>query len=97
MYYKSKLVLMFKFLFDKKIPIREKMWIIIPLLYIISPIDLIPAPILGFSFIDDLVIFLYLMSMVNSKVDKYYNKKEEDIDKDKIVESVEYKVDEEEN
>lgn len=88
---------MFKFLFDKKIPIREKMWIIIPLLYIISPIDLIPAPILGFSFIDDLVIFLYLMSMVNSKVDKYYNKKEEDIDKDKIVESVEYKVDEEEN
>lgn len=95
--YRSKLVLMFKFLFDKNIPIKEKLWIIIPLLYIISPIDLIPAPILGFSFIDDLVIFLYLMSMVNSKVNKYYNKKEENIDKDKIVESVEYKVDEEEN
>lgn len=97
MFYKSKLVLMFKFLFDKNIPIKEKMWIIIPLLYIISPIDLIPAPILGFSFIDDLVIFLYLMSMVNSKVNKYYNKKEENVDEDKIVESVEYKVDEEEN
>lgn len=90
--------LIFKFLFDKNIPLKEKWWIIIPLIYILSPADLIPAPVLGFSIIDDAVMLFYLLSVVIGKTNKYYkntdkNKKE---DKENIVENVEYKIDEDE-
>lgn len=96
MFKSSKFRLIFKFLFDKNIPFRKKLWIILPLIYILSPIDLIPFPVLGFSFIDDLVVFIYLMSVVNDKVNKYYDEDEEkeNIDNDKIIESVDYKVEE---
>ncbi len=94
--------LIFKFLFDKNIPLREKWWIILPAIYILSPIDLIPFPILGFSIIDDLVVFLFLLSMVNSKTQKYYGTEKRDNFKEEvkdkvIIEDVEYKVDEDEN
>ncbi len=94
----SRFYLIFKFLFDKKIPLKEKWWIILPLIYIISPVDLIPTPILGFSIIDDAVMLFYLLSVVVGKTNKYYgnsekNKKE---DKENIIENVEYKIDEDE-
>ncbi len=91
--------LIFKFLFDKNIPLREKWWIILPAIYILSPIDLIPFPILGFSIIDDLVVLLFLLSMVKSKTQKYYGtqKQDDSIKKDikdkTIIEDVDYEVD----
>jgi uncharacterized membrane protein YkvA (DUF1232 family) len=90
----SRFYLVFKFLFDKNIPLREKWWIILPLVYILSPVDLIPAPILGFSLIDDAVMLLYLLSVVNEKTNKYYgkNKEHEYKSSDKIVENVEYEI-----
>jgi len=81
-----------KFLFDKNIPLREKWWVIIPLIYILSPADLIPAPILGFSIVDDLVMLGFLLTKVYDKTKKYYyeNKKEEN--HDDIIENVEYEI-----
>lgn len=83
---------------DKSIPLKEKWWIILPLIYILSPADLIPAPILGFSLIDDAVMLLYLLSVVNSKTKKYYGKVKEDSnqDKEEFIENVEYEIDEDE-
>lgn len=92
----NKLFLVFRFLFDKKIPLREKWWIIIPLIYIISPVDLIPMPILGFSILDDLLMFVYLMSIVSEKTRKYYGNEKNLKDKD-IVENVEYEVEDDED
>lgn len=97
----SKLSLIFKFVFDKQIPLKHKWWILIPLIYILSPIDLIPAPIFGFSVVDDIVMIVYLLSVVNEKTTKYnynqpknnnknnYNNKN---DNKEIIEGVEYKV-----
>ena len=82
--------LIFKFLFDKNIPLKEKWWIIIPLIYIISPADLIPAPILGFSIIDDAVMLIYLLNVVVSKTQKYYGRTDKNENKDNIIENVEY-------
>lgn len=87
-------------MFDKNIPLKEKWWIIIPLIYILSPADLIPAPILGFSIIDDAVMLFYLLSVVNSKTKKYYcNKSEDKVNKQKenIIENVEYEIRNEED
>lgn len=98
-----KIALMFKFLFDKNIPLKEKWWIILPAIYILSPIDLIPFPVLGFSMIDDLVVFIFMLSMVNSKTKKYYGteKPDDSIKKDVkdkiIIEDVDYEVKNEEN
>ena len=92
-----KLLLVFKFLFDKKIPLKEKWWIIIPLIYILSPLDLIPMPILGFSILDDLLMFIYLMSVVTEKTKKYYGNNEKDFKDKDIIENVEYKIDEDED
>lgn len=104
----SKLSLIFKFVFDKKIPLKNKWWILIPAIYILSPVDLIPAPIFGFSVVDDIIMLAYLLSIVNDKAKKYdYN--EQDYSKfsgqnifnkfkknpnEEIIEGVQYKVEE---
>lgn len=97
----NRINLMFKFLFDKTIPFKEKWWAILPLIYIISPIDLIPAPIFGFSIIDDIIILGFLLSKINEKTKKYYENndkknytknKEEVINKDKIINDVDYEI-----
>lgn len=91
----NRLRLIFKFLFDKNIPLKEKWWVILPLAYILSPVDLIPAPILGFSIIDDGVMIVFLLTVVADKTAKYYgynvtNKE----NNENIVENVEYEIDE---
>ncbi len=92
--------LIFKFLFDKNIPLREKWWIIIPLIYLLSPVDLIPEPILGFGFVDDIVVLGFLLSTVNDRTKKYYGNKNDSTDStdtkgmnnEKIIENVEYEI-----
>lgn len=94
----NRFYIIIKFLFDKTIPLKEKWWVIIPLIYIISPADLIPAPILGFSIIDDAVVLAFLLSVASGKTKKYYNeqgaeykgKEKEDIKN--VVEDVEYEI-----
>lgn len=89
--------LIFKFLFDKNVPLKEKWCIIIPLIYILSPVDLIPAPVLGFNIIDDGVMLVYLLTVVFNKTKKYYGnydkkQKKQKWEKSNIVENVEYEI-----
>ena len=44
-----------KFLLDPSVPKRKKLLIIFGIIYLIMPIDVIPEPVLGFGFIDDIV------------------------------------------
>ncbi|KAF5032888.1 hypothetical protein DSECCO2_612480 [anaerobic digester metagenome] len=68
------------------------------MIYIVSPADLIPAPVLGFSIIDDAVVLAFLLSIASGKTKKYYNehgaeykgKEKEDIKN--VVEDVEYEI-----
>ncbi len=74
----------------------DKMKIILMLLYIISPIDLIPAPVFGFSIIDDLIILIFLFNIINKLLIKYnYKESKSDINEEDIVENVTYEIDEE--
>ncbi len=81
----------FKFLFDKNIPLKEKWWVIIPLIYILSPADLIPAPVLGFGLVDDLIMLSFLLTKVYDKISKYYFDSK-NTDKKHIIENVEYEI-----
>ncbi|MDD3227305.1 MAG: DUF1232 domain-containing protein [Tissierellia bacterium] len=90
----GRILFIIKFLFDKNIPIREKWWVIIPVIYILSPADLIPEPVLGFGIVDDLVILGLLLTIVYDKIKKYYF---DNRNKDKdIIENVEYEIDKDE-
>ena len=92
----SKLRWMFKLLLSHQVRLRDKVPIVLLLLYILNPIDLIPLPILGFGILDDLVIFIILMHLVDRTLAKYYNKDINNIDPDHVVSGVEYEVEEDE-
>ena len=91
-----KIPLAIKYLFDGEIPFRKKLWVLFGLIYLISPIDLIPAPVLGLSIIDDLVLITFIINKMSSDLDKYKvtlerRKKEKDI-KENIIENVDYDI-----
>lgn len=89
----KRLIIAFKFLLDKKVPLKSKLWILVPLIYLISPIDLIPDPVLGFGIVDDLVLISFLIHKISEKLNEYIVKRNRNKDiKGKIIEGVEYEV-----
>ncbi len=69
------------------------------LVYVFSPIDLLPDPILGFGFIDDAFLAIYVISKISNELDKYIEydkfkdqKSDDDIDIAKSIDNVEYEV-----
>lgn len=75
-----------KYLLDSNVPFSKKIWIILGLIYLISPIDLLPEPILGFGIIDDIVLIMYILAKLAKDLDEYINKE------NRIIENVEYEV-----
>lgn len=59
------------FLKDPHVSKIKKFIIIFGIIYLVSPIDLIPAPVLGFSVIDDLALWGIILSYLSSELDKY--------------------------
>ncbi len=55
-------------------------------------------PILGFGVLDDLVILIYLLSVVTEKTKKYYgNVSEKSVKEKDFIENVEYKFENDED
>lgn len=81
-----------KMLKDKDAPKRYKAVLIFGLIYLFSPVDLIPAPILGLSIIDDITIWgaiLYFLKEPLSKYNEGFSKTQKNRYKDKNVVEVE--------
>src|SRR6056297_170437 len=96
MYLIKQIMLLIDMLKNPEVKFWDKMKIILMLLYIISPIDLIPAPVFGFSIIDDLIILVFLINVINKLMIKYnYKNTNRNINKEDIIEDVEYEVNEE--
>ena len=49
----------------------RKLLIIFGIIYLLSPIDLIPAPVLGFSVIDDAVLWTAILTWLAGELDRY--------------------------
>lgn len=65
------------------------------LIYVVSPIDIVPEVVLGFGFIDDALIAIYVISSISNELDKYIsNKEDDDIGESmgKTIENVEYEI-----
>ncbi|MGI6727657.1 MAG: YkvA family protein [Anaerovoracaceae bacterium] len=85
------------FLRDKTVPKRKKLLVIFGILYFTMPIDLIPAPILIFGFVDDLVICGSIIYYLKDELDRYWLngkdlKPEEKYRGKKIINGVDYEI-----
>lgn len=63
-----------KFLRDKNVPKLQKFLFVFGVFYILSPIDLIPAPVLGFSILDDLSVFAFIVYYLRHSLAAYRGK-----------------------
>lgn len=69
-----------KMMKDKEAPKRYKVILVLGMIYLFSPVDLIPAPILGLSIIDDITICTAILYYLREPLSKY---KEESVGKKK--------------
>ena len=84
---------------DKTVPLRKKALVVFGIVYLFLPVDLIPPILFPFGFIDDLILWIYILWTLKDELDKYWmGEKPEDLSKkfrDKtIVEGVEFDVEE---
>lgn len=89
------------FLRDKTVPKRKKLIIVLGILYFLTPIDLIPAPVLIFGFMDDLVLWGFIIWYLKTELDRYWLgekevKPEERFRGKKIIDDVHFEVKEDE-
>ncbi|MDI6707003.1 MAG: DUF1232 domain-containing protein [Bacillota bacterium] len=90
----TRLITMFRFLLDKKVSFRRKIPILAWLLYFISPVDLLPDPVLGFGIIDDAVLLGFIITYIGKRLDDYCEERKGGQDKagDRVITDVDYEV-----
>lgn len=87
---------------DKTVPLRKKALIVFGLIYLFLPVDLIPPVLFPFGFLDDLVLWVYIIWHLKDELDTYWmGEKEADLSgkfRDKnLVEGVGFNVENEES
>ena len=80
---------------DKTVPKRKKLLIVLGIIYLFLPIDLIPPVLFPFGFLDDLVLWIWIIWHLKDTLDQYWvGEKEVDLSRDfknkDIVEGVEF-------
>ncbi|MCG8541838.1 MAG: DUF1232 domain-containing protein [Clostridia bacterium] len=91
----KRLSVLYKYLLDRNVSIFKKLLVVSALIYVISPLDLIPEVVLGFGIIDDVLLTVYVISSISNELDRYISKEEKgDIKKDmgKTINYVEYEI-----
>ncbi|MDD2189472.1 MAG: DUF1232 domain-containing protein [Eubacteriales bacterium] len=87
------------FIKDKEVPLRKKLIIIFGIIYLLSPIDLIPAPVLLFNVVDDITLWTFILWYLKDELDKYWVEtgpvKPERLRGKDIIKDVNYKVEKE--
>ena len=82
---------------DKTVPKRKKLLIVLGIIYLFLPIDLIPPVLFPFGFLDDLVLWIWIIWHLKETLDQYWvGEKEVDLSRDfknkDLVEGVEFTV-----
>ena len=83
---------------DKTVPKHKKALVIFGLIYLVLPVDIIPPVLFPFGFLDDLVLWIWIIWHLKDTLDQYWvGVKTVDYSKDfkseNLVEGVDYKVD----
>ena len=83
---------------DKTVPKSKKALVLFGLIYLVLPEDIIPPVLFPFGFLDDLVLWIWIIWYLKDTLDQYWvGEKTVDYSKDfkseNLVEGVDYKVD----
>lgn len=86
---------------DKNVPKRKKLLIVGGIVYLFLPVDIIPPVLFPFGFLDDLVLWIWIIWHLKDTLDQYWvGESEGDFSKTfkkkDMVEGVEFTVDQEE-
>lgn len=87
----------FYLLKDRTVPLRKKALVVFGIVYLFLPVDLIPPILFPFGFLDDLILWVYILWHLKDQLDSYWlGEKGEDLSKNfknkNIVEGVSYDV-----
>ena len=83
---------------DKTVPKSKKALVLFGLIYLVLPVDIIPPVLFPFGFLDDLVLWIWIIWYLKDTLDQYWvAEKTVDYSKDfkseNLVEGVDYEVD----
>lgn len=82
---------------DKSVPKRKKALIIAGIIYLLLPFDLIPPILFPIAWVDDLILWLWILWHLREELDKYWlGGKKVDLSKKyrgkTVIDDVEYEV-----
>lgn len=85
---------------DKTVPKRKKVLVILGIVYLFLPVDLIPPVLFPFGFLDDLVLWIWILWTLKDTLDNYWvGEKEQDFSgnysKKDIIKGVDFTVEQE--
>jgi len=67
---------------DKSVPLRKKLIIVGGIIYLLSPLDLIPTVLFPISWVDDLIVWIWILWYLRDELDKYWmGEKPQDLSK----------------
>lgn len=86
---------------DKTVPLRKKLLVVFGIVYLFLPVDVIPPVLFPFGFLDDIVLWVWIIWHLKDTLDEYWlGEATVDLSKEfkgkKVVEDVDYTVDKEE-
>jgi uncharacterized membrane protein YkvA (DUF1232 family) len=88
-------------LMDKTVHLWKKALIVGGLIYLVLPFDLIPPVLFPIAWMDDLVLWIWILWVLRKTLDKYWMGETEDYSKKykskEVLDDVEYEVKEESN
>lgn len=86
-------------LMDKEVHLWKKALIVAGLVYLFLPIDLIPPVLFPIAWMDDLILWIWILWVLRKTLDKYWMGETEDYSKKyknkEVIDDVEYEVKEE--
>lgn len=82
---------------DKSVPKRKKALIIAGIIYLVLPVDLIPPILFPIAWVDDLILWIWILWHLRDELDKYWlGDKPVDLSKNyrgkTIINDVDYEV-----
>ena len=85
---------------DPTVPKRKKLLVVLGIIYLFLPVDIIPPVLFPFGFLDDLILWIWIIWNLKDTLDQYwYGEKEQDFSdafkKEDMVEGVKFSVDQE--
>lgn len=100
MFIKNRIVAIKYLMVDKSVSIWKKLLIVFGIAYLVMPLDLIPAVLFPVAWMDDLLLWIFIIFCLKDSLDKYWlGEKPVNLEKNyknkKIIDDVDFSVEEE--